>query len=72
MFLKRWQVPKGIEHEAAQSAEFDYTDYWSGYDVSQRTLFVQPEDCPMLTKFTLKADLTEKTTKNISHQLLAH
>ena len=70
--FKAVAVPKGIEHEAAQSAEFDYTGYWSGYDVSQRTLFVQPEDCPTLTKFTLKADLTEKNTKNISHQLLAH
>lgn len=30
MFLKRWWVPKGIEHEDAQSPEFDYTGYWSG------------------------------------------
>lgn len=38
----------------------------------KETIFVQPEDRPTLTKFTLKAYLTAKTTKNISHQLLAH
>ena len=68
--FKAVTLPKGIEHVNAQSEKCDYTGYWSGYDLTQRTFYVQPEDCPTLTKFTLEKNIDSKITKAISHELL--
>ena len=65
--FKAVMIPRGIEHLHENSATCDYTGYWAGYDVTQRTLYVQPEDCPTMTKFTLDEEITTKTTQPIQH-----
>ncbi|WP_181189501.1 linear amide C-N hydrolase [Bombilactobacillus bombi] len=65
--FKTVMIPQGIEHVASDSDTCDYTGYWSGYDLAQRCLYVQPEDCLTMTKFVLKADLKQKTTVAINH-----
>ncbi|AXX64074.1 linear amide C-N hydrolase [Bombilactobacillus bombi] len=65
--FKSVMIPQGIEHVNDHSETCDYTGYWSGYDVDQRTIYIQPEDCPTMTKFSLSENITEKITQPISH-----
>lgn len=65
--FKSVMIPQGIEHTQENSAKCDYTGYWAGYDVTKRSIYVQPEDCPTMTKFTLDPNIATKVTEPIQH-----
>lgn len=69
--FKTVMIPKGIEHVTETSPNSDYTGYWIGYDVKQQTLYLQPEDTPTLTQFTLPTNLTDKINLPINHEFKA-
>ena len=66
--FKALMIPRGIEHLSAETDNCDYTGYWAGYDVTQRSLYIQPEDCPTMTKFVLDPNITTKVTQPIQHE----
>jgi choloylglycine hydrolase len=54
-------VPRGLEHPNAKTTITDYTRYWSGYHITNRTVYVQT--CEALTIFskTIDPNLTQIT-----------
>ena len=66
--FKALMIPRGIEHLSAETDNCDYTGYWAGYDVTQRSLYIQPENCPTMTKFVLDPNITTKVTQPIQHE----
>ena len=66
--FKALMIPRGIEHLSAETDNCDYTGYWAGYEVTQRSLYIQPEDCPTMTKFVLDPNITTKVTQPIQHE----
>ena len=66
--FKALMIPRGIEHLSAEIDNCDYTGYWAGYDVTKRSLYIQPEDCPTMTKFVLDPNITTKVTQPIQHE----
>lgn len=66
--FKALMIPRGIENLSAETDNCDYTGYWAGYDVTQRSLYIQPEDCPTMTKFVLDPNITTKVTQPIQHE----
>ena len=65
--FKSVMIPRGLEHLQEGEDKCDYSGYWAGYDVSSRSLYIQPEDCPTMTKFVLDPDTTTKITQPIQH-----
>lgn len=63
--FKSVTVPRGIEH-GNQPGEYDYTQYWVGYDLSNRTMYIQ--NCNELTihKLTLDSTITELTYTDLN------
>lgn len=63
-------IPRGIGHLGQSNSLSDFTHYWSGYDVTNLTMYVQPESTTSFTKYTLDPALTEVTTFAVSNELL--
>ncbi|WP_338377554.1 linear amide C-N hydrolase, partial [Enterococcus faecium] len=45
-------IPRGIGHLGQSNSLSDFTHYWSGYDVTNLTMYVQPESTTSFTKYT--------------------
>lgn len=58
-------VPRGLEHKKADMAITDYTRYWSGYDVTQKTAYIQSGEGLAITGKTLDTTLTEITYHDV-------
>ncbi|MFP7242421.1 choloylglycine hydrolase family protein [Pediococcus pentosaceus] len=56
--FKSVTVPRGLEL-AKQPGQYDYTQYWAGYDLTERTLYVQNCDELALHKLTLNPEITD-------------
>ncbi|WP_277989338.1 linear amide C-N hydrolase [Enterococcus plantarum] len=58
-------IPRGLEHAKKEEKITDYTRYWSGYDVTNRTVYVQTGEGLAITSKTMDATLTEITYNDI-------
>ena len=54
-------IPRGLEHAKQDSPMTDYTRYWSGYDLTRRTVMVQTGNGLAFTSKTIDPSLTEVT-----------
>lgn len=54
-------IPQGLGRDPKHSILTDYTQYWSGYDLSKRAIFVQDANTLTMTTKTLDPNLTEVT-----------
>jgi choloylglycine hydrolase len=55
-------IPKGLGRTPQHETVTDYTQYWSGYDLTARKLYVQDYACPTFTSKTL-----DQTTDAITY-----
>ncbi|MGY3766655.1 linear amide C-N hydrolase [Vagococcus vulneris] len=58
-------IPRGLEHSHAGDTVTDYTRYWSGYDLTNRTLYVQSCRGLSVTKKSLDTTNSELTFNRI-------
>lgn len=58
-------IPPGLEHKGDVTSWSDYTRYWSGYDLTERTMFVQSGEGLAITSKKLDATVTETTYAQI-------
>lgn len=60
-------VPKGVEKVTKTSTDSDSTQYWSGYDLSERTFYIKPYDTNRWTRKKL-SDFDQEAHFEISHE----
>ncbi|WP_086443829.1 linear amide C-N hydrolase [Candidatus Enterococcus lemimoniae] len=58
-------VPRGLEHANKEEKITDYTRYWSGYDVTNRTVYIQTGEGLAITSKELDNSSTEITYSEI-------
>ena len=58
-------IPRGLEHTNELSTKSDYTRYWSGYDLTNRCVYVQSGVGLAFTSKTLDKNLTSITYETI-------
>ena len=58
-------IPRGLEHANKEDKITDYTRYWSGYDLTNRAVYVQTGEGLAITSKTLDNSLTEITYTDI-------
>lgn len=58
-------IPRGLEHAKKEEQITDYTRYWSGYDVTNRTVYVQSGEGLAITSKVMDKTLTEITYNDI-------
>lgn len=51
-------IPRGLEHTNETTSKSDYTRYWSGYDISTQTLYVQSGVALAFTSKTLNRTIS--------------
>ncbi|NLG45313.1 linear amide C-N hydrolase [Gordonia sp. (in: high G+C Gram-positive bacteria)] len=54
-------IPPGLEHKGDVSSWSDYSRYWAGYDLSERTVYVQTGEGLAITAKKLDTTVTETT-----------
>lgn len=54
-------VPRGLEHPNGTTTITDYTRYWSGYDITNRTLYVQTGEALTIFSKSIDSELTDIT-----------
>lgn len=58
-------IPRGLEHSIKGGIMSDYTRYWSGYDLKNRTLYVQTGIGLAVTAKTMDDTIKEVTYDDI-------
>ncbi|POG98014.1 choloylglycine hydrolase [Fructilactobacillus lindneri] len=64
--FKPVMIPKGMGRYPNNHNLTDYTQYWSGYDIKNRTLYLQIPTCLTLTKATLNSQSDKLITMDIN------
>lgn len=54
-------IPRGLEHKDFETEISDYTRYWSGYDIAQKILYIQPD-----ISLTITSKKLDKSLKTIA------
>ncbi|KRN43221.1 linear amide C-N hydrolase [Fructilactobacillus fructivorans] len=67
--FKPFIVPKGISHNPDTPGQSDSTQYWVGYDVINRTLYLQTPTCLTMTRTTLDPKATEMKKLDVDQTL---
>lgn len=58
-------IPRGLEHANKEDKITDYTRYWSGYDLTNRAVYIQTGEGLAITSKTLDNSLKEITYTDI-------
>lgn len=58
-------IPKGLELNSLEDSSGDYTQYWSGYDLKNRTLYVQTGEGLTFTSKQMQLNATKITYNDI-------
>lgn len=58
-------IPRGLEHATKEDKITDYTRYWSGYDLTNRTVYIQTGEGLAITSKVLNNSITEITYSDI-------
>ncbi|WP_314575781.1 linear amide C-N hydrolase [Enterococcus gilvus] len=65
-------IPKGLELNSPEDISGDYTQYWSGYDLKNRTLYVQTGEGLTFTAKQMQTNATEITYNDIRFDNLVY
>lgn len=65
-------IPPGLEHKGDVTSWSDYTRYWSGYDLTEQTVFVQSGEGLAITSKKLDPTVTETVYDTIDISDHAH
>lgn len=58
-------IPRGLEHAQKGDKLTDYTRYWSGYDITNQTVYIQTGEGLAITSKSLDNSLTKITYEDI-------
>ncbi|MGO2476614.1 MAG: linear amide C-N hydrolase [Lacticaseibacillus paracasei] len=64
--LKTVLIPQGLGRDPQHQVLTDYTQYWSGYDLTKKTIFVQDSDTLTMTTKTLDPTITDVTYEDLA------
>ncbi|TOK94800.1 choloylglycine hydrolase, partial [Vibrio parahaemolyticus] len=59
-------IPQGLGRDPQHQVLTDYTQYWSGYDLTKKTIFVQDSDTLTMTTKTLDPTITDVTYEDLA------
>lgn len=64
--FKPVMIPAGLSLSPENKAVIDYTQYWAGFDLSARKIYVQDHACPTMTSKTIDLKSDEITYTPVS------
>lgn len=70
--FKTVMIPKGLSRTPEATAVTDYTQYWTGYDLSKRTMYLQDSTCLTMTVKQIDPSLSKITFQDINLTPVVH